>query len=86
MYRLNPYTEMTTLRRVVTCDIGSVWLIYTSLVLLCLYTGHRCAFVIRGAHRDIFICFREVNRRIHSKPGAVPFVAERKKHIIGEVE
>ena len=32
------------------------------------------------------MCFREANRRIHSKPGAVPFVPERKKHIIGEME
>jgi len=31
-------------------------------------------------------CFREANRRAHSKPGSVPFVAERIKNIIGEVE
>ncbi|KAK2161137.1 hypothetical protein NP493_1602g00015 [Ridgeia piscesae] len=37
--------------------------------------------IIRAAQKQ-----KEVNRRIHSKPGAVPFVAERKKHIIGEVE
>lgn len=27
---------------------------------------------------------KEGNRRAHSKPGAVPFVAERKKHIVKE--
>jgi len=29
---------------------------------------------------------REANRRAHSKPGSVPFVAERVKNIVGEVE
>jgi WD repeat and SOF domain-containing protein 1 len=29
---------------------------------------------------------KEANRRAHSKPGAVPFVAERVKNIVGEVE
>lgn len=27
---------------------------------------------------------KEHNRRVHSKPGAVPFVAEKKKHVIRE--
>ncbi|XP_072179119.1 DDB1- and CUL4-associated factor 13-like [Diadema setosum] len=29
---------------------------------------------------------KEHNRRKHSKPGTVPFKAERKKHVVGEVE
>lgn len=29
---------------------------------------------------------KEHNRRVHSKPGTVPFVAEAKKHIIREHE
>lgn len=29
---------------------------------------------------------KEANRRAHSKPGSVPFVAERTKNIVGEVE
>ncbi|CAH1772969.1 unnamed protein product [Owenia fusiformis] len=29
---------------------------------------------------------KEHNRRVHSKPGAVPFVAEKKKHVVAELE
>ncbi|XP_013418347.1 DDB1- and CUL4-associated factor 13 isoform X2 [Lingula anatina] len=29
---------------------------------------------------------KEANRRAHSKPGTVPFVPERKKHVVGEVK
>jgi len=29
---------------------------------------------------------REANRREHSKPGTVPFVSEKKKHVVEEQE
>lgn len=29
---------------------------------------------------------KESNRRTHSKPGAVPFVSERKRHVVKEDE
>ncbi len=29
---------------------------------------------------------KEANRRVHSKPGTVPFVSEKTKHVIDEVE
>jgi hypothetical protein len=34
----------------------------------------------------IFLFCREANRRAHSKPGTVPFVPEKKKHILEEQE
>lgn len=27
---------------------------------------------------------KEANRRAHSKPGAIPYVAERQKHVVSE--
>lgn len=35
---------------------------------------------------NIYLCFREDNRRSHTKPGSVPFVPERQKNVVGEQE
>jgi len=39
-----------------------------------------CAYIL------LISCCREANRRVHSKADSVPFVAERTKHVVGEVE
>ncbi|XP_071109371.1 DDB1- and CUL4-associated factor 13-like [Haliotis cracherodii] len=45
------------------------------------YNGAKEIKLIRASHRR-----KESNRRAHSKPGAIPEVKEKEKHVVGEVE
>jgi len=50
--------------------------------IFCFHTRVVCLLFISY----VVFFLRESNRRGHSKPGAVPYVPERKKNIVGEVE
>lgn len=45
------------------------------------YNAQKEKRIIKSSHQR-----KEANRRAHSKPGSIPFVSEKKKHVVDELE